>query len=122
MVEVAFQQRPGSEQINCCSANAPSGFGYLANWALMQDKGVIVVNWYGASTMKMSIGGTLVSLEQQTNYPAERKIKLFIKPENVTNFTLKLRVPYWSANTTIIVNGDAVRNVKAGTYAAITRS
>ncbi len=47
MVEIAFQKRPGSEQLNCCSVNAPRGIGILADWAGMQNDKGLALNWYG---------------------------------------------------------------------------
>lgn len=119
--DVAFQRRPGSEEINCCSANAPSGFGYIAEWALMQDKQGLILNWYGPSTMRSIINGTPVELVQKTSYPSGGDIQLTVNPESAKAFELKLRIPYWSANSIVTVNGSKVKGVSAGKYLLLNR-
>ena len=70
--EIAFQIRPGSEEINCCSANAPRGFGMIAQWALMSDGRGLVVNWYGPSTMTARLQGRGSGLEATDGLSARR--------------------------------------------------
>lgn len=119
--ELAFQIRPGSEDINCCSANAPGGFGYISSWALMHDDQGLVLNWYGPSTMSTQVNGTSVTLRQATKYPANGEIKITVDPGVAATFSLKLRIPYWSRNTTVKVNGAKVSGVTAGQYLVLNR-
>src|SRR5262249_9748757 len=70
--DIGFQARPGTPELNCCSVNSARGFGMISDWALMQDKDGLIVNWYGpgAMTTKMPSGVTL-KLGQETDYPRE---------------------------------------------------
>lgn len=119
--DIAFQKRPGSEEVNCCSANAPRGFGMISDWALVRAGKGLALNWYGPSTITTSVQGTRVVLKQETEYPREGKIVLEVAPEKPVEFTLRLRIPHWSAATSVKVNGAAVE-AKAGTYAAVERT
>ena len=120
--EIGFQIRPGSEEINCCSANAPRGFGMIAQWALMSDGRGLVVNWYGQSTMMARLSGTEVTLEQQTDYPRDGRILVKVSPKGELRFPLKMRIPGWSAQTRVEVNGQAVANVRPGAYLVLDRT
>jgi hypothetical protein len=119
--DVAFQKRPGSEEVNCCSANAPRGYGMIGDWALMRVGKGLALNWYGPSTMVASAGDAKVLLKQETDYPRGGKISLEVSPERPAEFTLRLRIPRWSASASVKVNGEAVE-AKPGTYAAIERT
>jgi DUF1680 family protein len=120
--DIAFQKRPGSEGLNCCSVNAARGLGMISEWALMSDSEGLVVNWYGPSTMSASVQGNVVRLEQETDYPAGGRIVLRVIPEQPAEFTLKLRVPHWSQRTTVTVNGKAVPDVTSGRYVAVRQT
>lgn len=121
--EIGFQIRPGSEQVNCCSANSPRGLGMISDWALMKDEaGNLTLNWYGSSTLFTSVNGTPIRLHQQTEYPRQGGITLHVTPEHEQQFTLNLRIPYWSAHSRVRVNGKAVPGVQAGTYCALSRT
>lgn len=119
--DIAFQKRPGSEQLNCCSVNAARGFGMISEWALMSDADGLVLNWYGPSTMTAKAGDVVVRLEQETDYPRGGRVVLRVSPERPSTFTLRLRIPHWSAKTSITVNGELAADVKAGTYHAVDR-
>ena len=44
------------------------------------------------------------------------------RPESTeTRFPLRLRIPYWSANTDVKLNVAAVKDVKPGSYLALDR-
>jgi hypothetical protein len=119
--EVAFQIRPGSEEVNCCSANAPRGFGLISAWALMTDGQGLVLNWYGPSTLSTKLKGTAVAITQQTDYPHDGRIMLTIAPEHTLRFPLQLRIPYWSARSRVQVNGQSIPDVKPGAYLVLDR-
>ncbi|MCW3097044.1 MAG: hypBA [Chthonomonadaceae bacterium] len=121
--EIGFQIRPGSEQVNCCSANAPRGLGMISDWALMTDgSDSLTLNWYGPSTLTAQVNGKTVTLKQQTDYPRTGDILLHVSPENAQQFSLHLRIPHWSARTTVRVNGKPVANVQSGSYVTLNRT
>ncbi len=120
--DIVFQSREGTPELNCCSVNSVRGFGMLSDWALMQDESSLILNWYGAGVMKAVLPGKVgVALTQTTDYPRDGKILLGVAPSRAAEFTLKLRIPRWSGKTTVKVNGEAVKGVRAGTYLALTR-
>jgi hypothetical protein len=119
---IVFQAREGSPELNCCSVNAPRGFGMLSDWALMQDHEGLVLNYYGSSTLKATLKpGLSVKLTQRTIYPLDGQIAIHVEPTTTSAFTLKLRIPHWSAKTSVSLNGEAVPTVKAGRYLTIER-
>lgn len=118
--DIAFQIRPGSEELNCCSVNAARGYGLLSEWALMKDDAGLVLNWYGPAEMKTRVGETPVVLRQETDYPTDGQIQLKVEPESAVEFELKLRIPHWSKDTKVSVNGEA-QSPQPGKYLAIKR-
>jgi DUF1680 family protein len=119
--DIAFQIRPGSEQLNCCSVNAARGFGMISDWGLMREGGdTLVLNWYGPSRLSASLADNTVALTQETDYPRSGHIDLHVDPQKPAKFPLKLRIPYWSAATKISVNGSDVP-ATPGTYCTLDR-
>lgn len=118
--DIAFQIRPGSEGLNCCSVNAARGFGMIADWALMRRGEGLALNYYGPSTLKSKVRGAEVTLRQETSYPREGQVVLRVEPSHPSKFPLSLRVPHWSEKTSIRVNGQTVPS-KPGAYAIIDR-
>ena len=119
--QIGFQIRPGSEEINCCSANAPRGFGMISDWALMTDGQGLILNWYGPSTLSAKLKETSVLITQRTDYPRDGRIDLAVTPAKVMAFPLKLRIPHWSAKSSVKVNGQPVADVKPGAYLVLER-
>lgn len=119
---VQWQRLPGSEQMICCTANGPRGFGMISDWALMRDGDGLVLNWYGPSTMAARVGETPVTLTQETEYPRAGRVRLTVDPEAPLSCALKLRIPYWSAKTAVSVNGSPVSGVTPGCYLNLERT
>jgi hypothetical protein len=113
-------RRARSEELTCCTAGAARGLASVADWALLRDARGLVLNWYGPGTMTASVGGTKVALRQETDYPGDGKVVLEVAPEKPAKFALRLRVPHWSASTSLAVNGTAVE-ARRGTYAEVER-
>ena len=108
-------------QLSCCVANGPRGLFLTPRWAVMGCKTGIVLNLYspGSATQKLA-DGTEVKLVQQTDYPVGDTITLTVSPEKKSKFTLNLRIPAWSKQTLLNVNGKSVV-AKAGSYAKVER-
>jgi len=119
---IVMHSREGTSELNCCSVNGHRGFGLIGDWALMRDGDGILLNYYGPCTMKAALesGGT-VKLVQETAYPVDGLIRLTVEPSRACRFTLKLRIPHWSARTRVRVNGKPIRNVAPGTYCLLDR-
>ena len=108
--------------INCCMANGPRAFVMLPKMAFMTSQNEISVNLYGQSSASLQLNAkNKVKIEQTSSYPETERIELNIQPEKPETFTISLRIPAWSTNTSLTVNGDRVENVKSGTYQKITR-
>lgn len=119
---IAFQAREGSPELNCCSVNGARGFGMISDWALMTDGADLVLNYYGPSEMTAELPtGVTVKLRQETEYPRKGAITLRVSPSRKTTFGLHLRIPYWSAQSRVSVNGRAVERVAPARYCVIER-
>lgn len=118
--DIAFQIRPGSEELNCCSINSARSLGMISDWAVMRDADGLVLNWYGPSTIETEVKDVQVKLSQETSYPAEGNIRLNVEVAQPVDFVLKLRIPRWSEETTVSVDGEPL-SATAGSYLAIDR-
>jgi DUF1680 family protein len=80
-----------------------------------------VVNLYNAGQVDMTTPAQHpLKLALETDYPQSGKVLIKVSPDKPESFTLKLRIPAWSANTSVKVNGKK-QAVAPGTYADITR-
>jgi DUF1680 family protein len=125
---IVFQAREGSPELNCCSVNSPRGFGMLSEWALMRSEDALLLNLYGPATITAapttdhsSPIETGITLTQVTDYPASGHIALQVDPATPCDFCLKLRIPHWSRDTQVQVNGEPIADVRDGTYLPIRR-
>ncbi|HLN75309.1 MAG TPA: beta-L-arabinofuranosidase domain-containing protein [Prolixibacteraceae bacterium] len=109
--------------INCCNANGPRAFTLIPRMAYMSSGNEIVVNLYSASKASIAVSPkNKVVIEQTTDYPVTDRIELTLQPERPEAFTLALRIPAWSAKSSITVNGIPVENITSGSYSRITRT
>lgn len=115
----------GEEQcgmhINCCNANGPRAFMMLPMFAFMKGGNDIYINMYGEGSFSFLRPGNKVSIEEVSDYPAGDRVELNINPEKPENLTLAFRIPSWSENTTVSVNGNEVKNIVPGEYLKINR-
>ena len=108
--------------INCCIANGPRAFVMLPSFALMKSREGIVVNLYCQSETEMQLpGNNTVHIHQITDYPVTGSVTIEINPDKDSPFTVSLRIPEWSSETNLKVNGTTVPGIKPGTYQPIDR-
>jgi uncharacterized protein len=114
--------RPNWFACACCPPNVArliSSIGRYA-WTLEQD----------IAYCHLFIGGTLVltgdiegKLIINTNYPYDDTVIYHFEPkEEVLNMTVAIRLPHWSANTSITLNGNLINDPIQNGYAYITKA
>ncbi len=120
--QIVFHSAPGTPELNCCAVNGPRALGMLSQWAVMQAEDGLVVNYFGPGKIKSALpSGKEFQLAQKIDYPASGEVELELQLQSEERFCLYLRVPGWSINSAIQVNGEMVGDVKPGNYLILER-
>jgi hypothetical protein len=93
----------------CCQHNIGHGWPYLAEhlWAAAAGDGLAAL-FYAPSVVKAKVAdGRVVTIEEETRYPFEEKVKLRLSTEAPARFPLYLRIPGWCEAPVLRVNGRA---------------
>ncbi len=118
-----WQCLAGSPELGCCTVNGPRGLGMLREWALMNSKEGIVLNYYGPGTINSTLkSGQSITIQQITEYPVSGDIEIKIGLQRPQIFILKLRIPIWSVSSQVTINGEDLEKPTAGTYFELKRN
>ncbi len=91
----------------CCQHNHAAGWVYYAEnaWMATPDQG-LVAQLYTEGTIRAKAGkGVDVQIEENTHYPFEQEVNFKVLVSKPVNFPLYLRIPEWSENTSVYING-----------------
>lgn len=103
-------------QYRCCQHNVAFGWPYYAEslWMATSDNGLAAV-LYAASSVKAQAGdGTSVQIAEETNYPFEGSVRLKLSTPKNVRFPLYLRIPGWTTQPLLKVNGAAQKSAANG--------
>ncbi len=115
-------ERHCNMDINCCSANGPRGYLMIPRYAIMTSTNEIYLNLYSESTATVTLlENSKVILKQHTTYPVDDKVSITVNPEKAEVFSISLRIPNWSRETSIRVNDENIYDINPGTYKRIKR-
>ncbi|MDO5571138.1 MAG: glycoside hydrolase family 127 protein [Bacteroidales bacterium] len=107
--------------VTCCNLNGQMGLAYIPYISAMQSKDGPVINLYnGAEIKTLTPKNKELHMTVKSQFPISEKIQLDVNPEEKELFTIKLRIPKWSKNTVVKVNGKR-QNAIAGKYLDIKR-
>ena len=93
----------------CCAANMHQGWPKLAGVLAMATPDGIALPVYAPCAAVLVVRGTTVHISEETNYPFDGEI--LIKIEKIENesqsleFTLRLRLPDWAEEYSLLYNG-----------------
>ena len=104
--------------LNCCVANGPRGMMLAPAVAVMQGAEGPVVNLYSEGEWKLGTG----TLAMKTDYPRSGVVEIAVQPRQPRTFTLRLRIPAWSEQTEVAVNGTPLGGVRPGAWAIVART
>lgn len=116
----------GSEQcgmgLNCCVASGPRGLFTFPLTAVVSTKDGFQVNFYTEGTYSLHTPGKQkAEIIQETDYPVSGKISLKVKLPKSENMAFRFRIPEWSKQTTLTVNGEPQSGIVSGQNAVIER-
>jgi uncharacterized protein len=113
------------EMWTCCSGSYIQAVADYPNLIYYKDTSSLYVNLYVSSEVTWKRPDGDVKLTQETNYPeAETStLTLELPPSRKTaSFPIKFRVPAWTRDASVKVNGAAVNvKCKPGTWASVER-
>ena len=113
-IQIAFQIRPGTPHLNCCSVNGPRGYGMISEWGVMRSDAGLVLNYLGKMRAEVQLAdGTPVALRVDTDYPLSGSVRIVVEPAQPREFALAVRIPAWSSDTAVTVAGEPMSDVCA---------
>ena len=107
----------------CCAGSYIQCVADYHNLIYYKDPSALYVNLYLPSEVRWQRPEGEVQLVQETSYPEKDTTTLRLQMKQPSQFALKFRVPGWTKNASVKVNGAEV-NVPCtpGTWAAISRT
>lgn len=108
----------------CCQHNHGMGWPYYAEHLVMAttDNGLATMLYAANETTAKVADGKTVKLTETTNYPFDETVTLTVNTDGAVSFPLYLRIPAWSGETALSVNGQPQAiSAAAGKYVRIDR-
>jgi DUF1680 family protein len=108
--------------VTCCPPNLERTFASLPGYFYSTSQDGVYVHFYDNSEMKWHLpSGTPLVLRQSTQYPWEGTVEISVAPASPEEFTLFVRIPGWSNQNSVQVNGKEMDGLTAGQYLPIRR-
>jgi hypothetical protein len=108
----------------CCQHNVAFGWPYFVEnlWLATADNGLAAAIYAPSEVTARVAAGQDVRIVEDTAYPFGDFVELTVRAESPAAFPLYLRIPSWSEETRIFINGhQQPEKTNPGQYAAITR-
>lgn len=107
----------------CCPPSVARTTAKLHNWVYSLSDDGLCVHLYGGSVLTTTLAdGSPIQLTQQTDYPWDGKVTLTVKDSGAKAFAMRLRIPGWTENASLEINGKPYSGVvRPGTYTKISR-
>ncbi len=106
----------------CCPPNLERTFAALPGYFYSTSADGVYVHLYDNSEMKWHLpSGNPLTLRQTTQYPWEGTVEISVAPASVEEFTVFVRIPGWSKQSSVKVNGKEAAGVRAGEYLPVRR-
>ena len=106
----------------CCPPNLERTFASLPGYFYSTSGEGVYVHFYDNSELNWQLeNGARLAIKQTTQYPWEGTVHLAVTTASPQEFTLFVRIPGWSKQSNIAVNGSPVAGIAPGTYLPIKR-
>lgn len=116
-----FQIMSDNTYYGCCACIASAGIGMVSRAMIMRDDKGIYLNLFEKGTIRTQAPDlSPLEINIDTNYPVNGTLNLTLKGDCHSDFGLYLRIPSWSQQTIVTVDGHPVE-AACGTYLYIPR-
>lgn len=121
-MNVEFPERQPYLKCFCCPPNLVRTIAKSPGWAYSKSANGIAVNLYGGNELNSTLlDGSPIKIAQKSNYPWDGAVEITIEESKSDSFEMLLRIPAWAKGSSININGKAIDNVVAGSFAKIER-
>jgi DUF1680 family protein len=103
--------RPEWFACSCCPSNVMRMIASLGSYVASADSTGVQIHQFMPARMTFDVGASNVRLITNTRYPLDGFLEIRIECASTTEWTLSLRIPSWSQDPTLVVNGEAVEVV-----------
>jgi DUF1680 family protein len=116
-------REPYISYCNCCPPNTIRTIAEIQNYFYSISDAGLWINFYGGNSLTTKLrDGSIIELEQKTDYPWDDNIKLVIEKTPVKEFSIFLRIPAWADSASILINGKSCSlETVPGKYTEIKR-
>jgi len=99
-------RQPYISKSNCCPPNTVRTIAEVNNYMYSVGDDGLYINMYGGNELSTKLkDGSSIAVTQETNYPWEGKIVFTIKEAPDKSVNLHFRIPGWSKNYQLKING-----------------
>ena len=93
--------RSGWFECSCCPTNLTRLIPSIPGYVYAVKESSLFVNLFINSSADVTINKTVVTINQENNYPWDGKLSFTINPKVSTDFKLMIRIPGWARNEAI---------------------
>jgi DUF1680 family protein len=111
------------DMYTCCSGTYIQDVADYHNLGYYKDAQGIYVNMYIPSELTWKGPNGTVKFTQETRYPDEENSTITMRMLAPSAFSVRFRIPEWTRNASVMVNGESTRVPAApGTWATVQRT
>ena len=108
---------------HCCLDNLPRGLLQSSRMALMTDADGILCSLYNPGHGRARTpSGAEAGVRINGDYPEEGRAAIVLELDQPEEFALKLRIPSWSSDTEVKINGRTVPETAAGQWVDLRKT
>ncbi len=115
---------PGHD-VECCTGNVNRFMPYYVEQMWLSDKKAgLVASLFGPSSVEVKVGKKQVpiTVTEATDYPFSETVAFKFQMKEDAEFPFYIRIPAWSSNTQIAVNGTVIKKkIPSGTFFKLER-
>jgi len=88
----------------CCPANVTRFIASVPGYVYAKDEEGIYLNLFVEGEGNITFQGNDVKIKQETNYPWDGKIDIYVTTKEPTKFNIYIRIPAWASDTPVPSN------------------
>jgi len=92
----------------CCPPNIARLIASVPGYFYSTSREGVWVHLYASNDALIELNGRHVRLVQETNYPWSGHVEVTVYPEGLSEFSIFLRIPGWSRDAVVALNGKPV--------------